>query len=266
MIVTDRFVFLHLHKSGGSFVNRFLMECVPGSQPVGYHLPRDDIPGDARHLPILGTVRNPWDYYVSWYSFQAAMPAPNALFLIASEERRLDFNGTVRNLMRLGEDDSLLSAWVDRLPSERPHRGINLSKTCVAPLAQSGMGFYTFLYRRMYGDRSNTTLLDMAALREGLAKFDGGRGWQDTKLSIDLDKKRIGVGLVPEGSSRARTALSLLVESARDSKRAACSGWPSLRSSARNTSPIAAAFSTMPSSFIASSVATIDAMARGWPE
>ncbi|MEO5578890.1 MAG: PBP1A family penicillin-binding protein [Sphingomicrobium sp.] len=26
------------------------------------------------------------------------------------------------------------------------------------------------------------------ALREGLAKFDGGRGWQDTKLSIDLDR------------------------------------------------------------------------------
>ncbi|MES2904237.1 MAG: transglycosylase domain-containing protein, partial [Pseudomonadota bacterium] len=25
------------------------------------------------------------------------------------------------------------------------------------------------------------------ALREGLAKFDGGRGWQDTKLSIDID-------------------------------------------------------------------------------
>ena len=24
------------------------------------------------------------------------------------------------------------------------------------------------------------------ALREGLAKFDGGRGWQDTGLSIDL--------------------------------------------------------------------------------
>ena len=26
------------------------------------------------------------------------------------------------------------------------------------------------------------------ALREGLAKFDGGRGWQDTKLSIDMSK------------------------------------------------------------------------------
>ncbi|HEV2043160.1 MAG TPA: transglycosylase domain-containing protein, partial [Sphingomicrobium sp.] len=26
------------------------------------------------------------------------------------------------------------------------------------------------------------------ALREGLAKFDGGRGWQDTKLSVDMSK------------------------------------------------------------------------------
>ena len=26
------------------------------------------------------------------------------------------------------------------------------------------------------------------ALREGLAKFDGGRGWQDTKLTVDLDQ------------------------------------------------------------------------------
>jgi penicillin-binding protein 1A len=28
------------------------------------------------------------------------------------------------------------------------------------------------------------------ALREGLAKFDGGRGWQDTKLTVDLDDWR----------------------------------------------------------------------------
>ncbi|MEO7654292.1 MAG: PBP1A family penicillin-binding protein [Sphingomicrobium sp.] len=36
----------------------------------------------------------------------------------------------------------------------------------------------------------NPLMQDAAAdaLREGLAKFDGGRGWQDTKLSIDLDQ------------------------------------------------------------------------------
>lgn len=171
MIVTDRFVFLHLHKSGGSFVNRFLLECVPGARPIGYHLPRDHIPEPARQLPILGSVRNPWDYYVSWYSFQQAMPAPNALFLLASEDRRLGFAGTLRNLMRLGEDAGFLATWRRRLPAELPNRGINLSQACVAPLAGSGLGFYTFLYRRMYGDLSNTTLLDMASLRSGLRTF-----------------------------------------------------------------------------------------------
>jgi len=171
MIVTDRFVFLHLHKSGGSFVNRFLLESIPSARQVGYHLPRSHIPQEARQLPILGTVRNPWDYYVSWYSFQQAMAAPNALFAIASEERRLGFAGTLRNLMRLGEDAQLLDAWAARLPLDLPNRGINLSRESVMPLRNSDMGFYSFLYRRMYGDLSRTTLLEMERLRDGLLPF-----------------------------------------------------------------------------------------------
>ena len=171
MIVTDRFVFLHLHKSGGSFVNRFLLDCMPGSRAIGYHLPHDDIPAAFRHLPILGTVRNPWDYYVSWYSFQQAMAQPNALFAIASDNRRLDFAGTLQNLMRLGEDRALLHRWIAVLPRTLPNRGINLDQGSVAPLAGSGMGFYDFLYRRMFGDRARTTLLPMHDLRDGLQRY-----------------------------------------------------------------------------------------------
>jgi hypothetical protein len=171
MIVTDRFVFLHLHKSGGSFVNRFLLESIPGARQVGYHLPRSHIPRESLQLPILGTVRNPWDYYVSWYSFQQAMASPNALFAIASEERRLGFAGTLRNLMRLGEDAGLLDDWAARLPPDLPNRGINLSRESVMPLRNSGMGVYSFLYRRMYGDLSQTTLLQMGRLREDLLPF-----------------------------------------------------------------------------------------------
>ena len=171
MIVTERFVFLHLHKSGGSFVNRFLREWISGCREIGYHLPRAHIPAYARHLPILGTVRTPWEYYVSWYSFQKAMPSPTALFRVASEERHLGFPGTIRNLLRMGEDAQLFSAWNDRLPQALPNRGINLSQACIAPLAGSGMGFYSFLYRRMYGDLTGTHLLDMARLRDGLCAF-----------------------------------------------------------------------------------------------
>ena len=190
MIVTDRFVFLHLHKSGGSFVNRFLLESIPTARAVGYHLPRAYVPADARHLPVLGTVRNPWAYYVSWYSFQHAMASPNALFAIASEDRRQDFAGTLRNLMHLGEDPRLLDAWITRLPTQLPNRGINLSRDCVAPLRDSELGFYSFLYRRMYGDLSRTTLLDTRHLREGLRGF----------------LEAAGVGITPSMSASLRDA------------------------------------------------------------
>lgn len=176
MIVTDRFVFLHLHKSGGSFVNRFLLDSLPSARQVGYHLPHQHIPEPARALPILGTVRNPWDYYVSWYSFQQAKAAPNALFALASDDRRLGFAGTIGNLMRLGEDARLLDEWSSRLPDVAPNRGINLARADVAPLRESGVGFYSFLYRRMYGDLSRTTLLETGRLRAGLQEFLAGVG------------------------------------------------------------------------------------------
>ena len=76
MIVTPRFVFLHLHKSGGTFVNACLMQHVAGAQQIGYHLPRTMIPDTHRHLPVLGFVRSPWSYYVSWFSFQSSRTEP----------------------------------------------------------------------------------------------------------------------------------------------------------------------------------------------
>jgi hypothetical protein len=73
MIATDRFVYVHLHKSGGTFVNECLLRFFPDARQIGYHLPRSRIPQDRLALPVLGFVRNPWSYYVSWYSFQSAM-------------------------------------------------------------------------------------------------------------------------------------------------------------------------------------------------
>ncbi len=171
MIVTPGFVFLHLHKSGGTFVNRFLLDHVAGSRAVGYHLPRTLIPDDARLLPLLGTVRNPWDYYVSWYTFQSGMPRPNPIFQLASEGGRYDFEGTINRLLDLAADSDLLDSVLAALPEQFPGRGINLTRRCLAPIRGSGLGFYTFLYRRMYGDGDDTTLLTMDRLRGELEAF-----------------------------------------------------------------------------------------------
>ena len=171
MIVTDRFVFLHLHKSGGTFVNTFLARFFPDARSIGYHLPRAYLPEEARTLPIFGLVRNPWDYYVSWYSFQADKKSPNALFRIASDGGRLAFGGTVANLVQLGNDARRHAAVSAELPDHFVGHGINLTRACLRPLLGSGLGFYSFLFDRMYGDTRGVTFGRMENLRADLLEF-----------------------------------------------------------------------------------------------
>ena len=172
MIVTDRFVFLHLHKSGGSFVNEFLLRFVASARRIGYHLPRMLIPAEYAHLPVLGFVRNPWSYYVSWYSFQSQRPRPNALYRIVSENGRLNFSGAVRNLLELGTSGAKLDSIIAALPGTYGNSGLNLTNYALAPIRNSGLGFYSHLYQYLYGVPDAKLTVERAeALREKLIDF-----------------------------------------------------------------------------------------------
>jgi hypothetical protein len=151
MIVTDRFVFLHLHKSGGTFVSDCLLRFIPSAREVGYHLPRQRIPAAAAGLPMLGLVRNPWSYYVSWHAFQAGREQPNALYRVTSDDGRLDFKSTIRHLLELATDEARLGRLLTELPADYGNRGINLPGFALAAIRGSGLGFYSFLYDYMYG-------------------------------------------------------------------------------------------------------------------
>jgi hypothetical protein len=175
MIATDHLVYVHLHKSGGTFVNECLMRFVPGARVLGYHLPRSLIPEDMRHLPVLGFVRSPWSYYVSWYAFQSRMPQPNALFRMASEDRTLDFAGTLRNLLELGRDGRKLDQLLGLLPNAYGQRGLNLPAFALAPIRGSGKGFYSYLFDYMYAGEGVPAMVGRVEnLRGDLIEFLGG--------------------------------------------------------------------------------------------
>lgn len=166
MIVTPRFVFLHLHKSGGTFVNAGLVQHVAGARQIGYHLPRCMLPAQFTALPALGLVRNPWSYYVSWYSFQRSRPRPNALFQILSQGGTLDFAATIRNMLNLEREPALLDRVLAALPPAYLNQGLNLPGFALAPIRGSGLGFYSFLYRYLYGpDVTAVRLARMEHLR-----------------------------------------------------------------------------------------------------
>jgi hypothetical protein len=169
MITTARFVFLHLHKSGGTFVNECLIRFVPEARHIGYHLPRSMVPAPAAHLPVLGFVRNPWSYYVSWYAFQLERPHPNFLFRLLSDEGRLDFASTLRNMLDLGAGSIRLDLLLRALPLDYSNQGLNLPRFALAPIRDTRLGFYTFLYRYLYsGQGAPVSVGRLEELREEL--------------------------------------------------------------------------------------------------
>jgi hypothetical protein len=176
MIVTDRFVFLHLHKSGGSFVNDLLIRFLPDARAIGYHLPRKLLPPHLKDLPVLGLVRSPWSYYVSWYFFQKRQAAPNALFRILSDDGRLDFEPTVHNMLELGRSGRRLDALVAALPARYTNTGLNLPGFALEYIRGSGRGFYSFLYRHIYDGPGFMLVQRMERLREVLIPMLVGVG------------------------------------------------------------------------------------------
>jgi hypothetical protein len=75
MVITRHFVFLHVPKTGGTFVRDVCLKQAPRGweahnwRPGRPHARYVSIPEDCAHLPVLCFVRNPWDWYVSWYEF-----------------------------------------------------------------------------------------------------------------------------------------------------------------------------------------------------
>lgn len=70
MIVTDTFIFLHLQKCGGSFIRDFMLENIPTSVKINpQHDGYNTIKPNDLDKPVIGIIRNPWDWYVSVYHY-----------------------------------------------------------------------------------------------------------------------------------------------------------------------------------------------------
>jgi hypothetical protein len=85
MVITDQFVYIHLPKTGGTFVAKALRRLFDGqrrlfidtSTPEGCaelgviskHQTVREIPAAHAGKPIAFTVRNPFDHYVSYFEF-----------------------------------------------------------------------------------------------------------------------------------------------------------------------------------------------------
>lgn len=159
MIVTNSFLFLHLHKTGGQFIRNIILENFAEAQEIGYHYPLNMCPAQYRDLPIIIFIRNPWDWYVSWYAFNASNPAMNPLFRVFSDEGRLNFSETVTRMLCISEASNEIQKLRERLKSQLPeniagNRQSGITKSCIDTIGDPDTGYYSWLFQRMIGDQN----------------------------------------------------------------------------------------------------------------
>jgi hypothetical protein len=195
MLITDKFVFLHLPRSGGTFVYDVVRKFFPSAREIGYHLPRELLPGEYSHLPILGTVRNPWEFYVSWYHHVRPRNTASILFSCLSENGKHGFEETTRNALNLGVSDERLDVLIGMLPEHVDYRRRNvpnITKDSMRKIRGTGVGYYTFRFNQLFGKADDVFFCRLDSLREDLVAFFDGIGVTTDELRdhvLSLDKK-----------------------------------------------------------------------------
>jgi hypothetical protein len=175
VIATPQFLFIHLHKTGGQFVNRLLLQHYPDARTIGYHLARSEAPAELKPLPAFAFMRNPWDWYVSWYSFNAAAPQRNPIFRAVSEQGTADFHDTLHNLLHLGHplQSAMREEIAQALPESREgNQGSGITRTTMRSFTDPDAGYLSWLTRYMCfsgGSPEGLRMGHMENLREDLA-------------------------------------------------------------------------------------------------
>ncbi len=195
MLVTDKFVFLHLPRAGGTFVYDVIRKFFPSAREIGYHFPRELLPREFSHLPILGVVRNPWEFYVSWYEHVRPRNMASTLFSWLSENGKLGFVETTRNALNLGSNNERLDVLIEMLPEhvDYSRRNIpNITKDSMRKVRGTGVGYYTFRFNQIFGDPNDVFFCRLDSLREDLVAFFDAIGVATSELCeyvLGLEKK-----------------------------------------------------------------------------
>ena len=129
------FVYLHMPKCGGGTVRRVLLDVLPkgqvrkGPHPhvhPGWQL----IPPEAAGRQVFCHVRNPWDWYVSWYWFSSRQPPKTAKLWVSAFGDQPDFPTFLRR------------ACTGQLDHDRPE---------IAEALRRGGDFYTVRWLDLVG-------------------------------------------------------------------------------------------------------------------
>jgi hypothetical protein len=102
MVMTRHFILVHVPRTGGQFIRKVTFEQLPPGwfirNALDAHTPWDVVADDFAELPMFAVIRNPWDWYVSWYHYLTQTDADKRtgpMWMSAFEKGASDFSSTV---------------------------------------------------------------------------------------------------------------------------------------------------------------------------
>jgi O-methyltransferase len=180
VIATDSRVFLHIPKTGGSFVQSLLREHLPvvdhkallrehdSAQRIWTHASHAGLPRHWQSLPVFCVLRNPWDWYVSWVQYQLdRVPRRRRSMDAEWETALLEGQTTFKEVVL-----SLCRGKFAYPPAGAPERGVDLYSAWIGHIVGEAM------------DRPDFTALRFEALRQDLRSYLGAHG----ELTAELDR------------------------------------------------------------------------------
>ena len=146
MVVGDDFIFFHLQKTGGTFIEKFLLTKIGGTKKL---LPTHQGFGKivVGNRKTFGAVRNPWSWYVSWWA--SRVQTNTDLFKdLFGGERKHNFKKFMLYVMN--EDFGKLHDLDSKIMRDKD------------------IGIYTYRYLKCICDKSGVCMLDDVIYTESL--------------------------------------------------------------------------------------------------
>jgi len=166
MFVGDDYVFIHMFRMAGT-------SCIEQNNMgmVGYHLPHSLLPRELENLPVIGNIRNPFDWYVSVYQhcLHTAHPEMTGTFLnFLLDFKKYNLNESVQKLVD--------TSWMTTSDKNKALRHFpsfydwdnarldNLRKEEFNSYLNGDTGFLTWLFNYMYAVDGSTDKVSFCRL------------------------------------------------------------------------------------------------------
>ena len=167
--LTDKLVYWHMPKTGGHSVYKYMQHAGLGFSKIsGYakHGKSSDIPASLlKSRSLFGTVRNPWEWYVSFYNM-AMRDETHKELLRKYGNGSLEFHHVLRGLTSpLGSDIILSENFTVIFDIENPQEELD-------DFLCSGLGLFSWVFRYCYGRPVLPEFfVDTKQLQQGVAEL-----------------------------------------------------------------------------------------------